>query len=40
MTREKAFETMKNISITIYCQENGKNIDARDYMKKKYGADA
>ncbi len=30
---------MKNISITIYYQENGNNIDARDYLKKKYGAD-
>lgn len=37
--RKKAFESIKNNGITIYYREHGKNIDAKDYLRKMYGAD-
>lgn len=37
--RKQAFDVLKSNNISIYYRENNKNIDAREYLKQKYGAD-
>ena len=37
--QKQVFEIMKNNGISVYYRENGKNVDAREYLKNKYGAD-
>ena len=37
--RKQVFETLKNNNISIYYRKDDKNVDAREHLKNKYGAD-